>query len=819
MVDLLDSRSLSIDKLVWCVIIAFVLSITALGQTPQLLLSSQTVQSSLDTNNSEMAEAFPVKAASSGQINTLSVFLDGSNTAATVWVGLYTNYYGHPNQLLSQAVIQQPVSGNWNSVTIPAAQVTLGKRYWIALLGVNGQIAFRDRSGDCNSETSQQTTLTSLPATWRTGSQWPTCVLSMFGSGGGTSTVSVAVSPTTTFLQAGRQKQFTSTVSGTTNTAVTWTSAGGTVTSAGLYTAPSAAGTYTITATSAADSSKSASAVVTVPQLTLLSISVSPGTASIQSGAQQQFIASVSGSSTTAVAWSASGGTITTNGLYVAPSAAGTYTVTATSAADSTKSASAVVTVAQPQQVAISVSPDAASIQSGAQQQFIASVSGSSNTAVAWSASGGTITISGLYVAPSAAGTYTVTATSAADSTKSASAVVTVALPQQVAVSVSPISASIQSGAQQQFIASVSGSSNTAVVWSASGGTITTSGLYRAPSAAGTYTVTATSASDSTKSASAIVTVPQQVAISVSPGTASIQSGAQQQFTASVSGSSNTAVTWSASAGTITTSGLYVAPSTAGTYTVTATSSADSTKSASALITVAQTVTISVSPGTASIQSGAQQQFTAFVSGTSNTAVTWSASGGTVNTSGMYVAPSTAGTYVVKAASVADPTKSSSASVSVSALQNVSISISPTTVAMPQKWQQQFAAAISGSSNTAVTWAVTQGTGTITQSGLYTAPQAVEIDVIAATSGADSTKQATASVSVVAPHTVSLRWSPSTSSNISSYNVYRGTANGGPYSLLKNSLSPTAYTDANVQSGSTYYYVTTAVSSSGMESC
>ena len=739
MVDPLDFRSRSRDQLVWCVILTFVLSATAFGRTQQqVLLGTRTVLSSPDNNQSEMAEAFPVTANSSGQVNTLSVFLDSSNTAGTVWVGLYSNYYGHPSQLLSQAVIQQPVSGNWNSVAIPAVKVTQGRRYWVALLGVNGQLAFRDSSGNCYSETSQQTTLTSLPVTWQTGSQWPTCILSVFGFASA-STVSVSVSPAATSLQTGQQKQFSSTVNGTTNTAVTWSSAGGTITSAGMYTAPSAAGTYTITATSAADSTKSASAVVTVAQAQQVAVSVSPGTASIQSGAQQQFIASVSGSTNTAVAWSASGGTITTSGLYVAPTAAGTYTVTATSTADSTKSASAVVTVAQSQQVAISVSPGTVSIQGGAQQQFIASVSGSTKTAVAWSASGGTIATGGLYAAPSAAGTYTVTATSAADPTKSASAVVTVAQSQQVA-------------------------------------------------------------------------------ISVSPGTASIQSGAQQQFTASVSGSSNTAVTWSASGGTITTSGLYVAPSAAGTYTVTATSAADSTKSASAVVTVAQNVAISVSPGAASIQSGAQQQFTAFVSGTSNTAVTWSASGGTVNTSGMYVAPSTAGTYAVTATSVADPTKSSSASATVSASQNVSISISPTTVAMPEKWQQQFAATVSGSSNTAVTWAVTQGTGTITQSGLYTAPQAVETDVIAATSQADNTKSASASVTVAAPHSVSLKWSPSTSSNISYYNVYRGTVSGGPYSLLKNSLTSTSYTDSNVQSGTTYSYVTTAVNSSGVES-
>jgi hypothetical protein len=45
------------------------------------------------------------------------------------------------------------------------------------------------------------------------------------------------------------------------------------------------------------------------------------------------------------------------------------------------------------------------------------------------------------------------------------------------------------------------------------------------------------------------------------------------------------------------------------------------------------------------------------------------------------------------------------------------------------RWQQQFAA-VSGSTNTGVTWAVTQGAGTITQSGLYTAPQVAEIDLV-----------------------------------------------------------------------------------------
>jgi hypothetical protein len=319
-----------------------------------------------------------------------------------------------------------------------------------------------------------------------------------------------------------------------------------------------------------------------------------------------------------------------------------------------------------------------------------------------------------------------------------------------------------------------------------------------------------------------VVTVSQpiQVSISVSPTTASLQTGGLQQFSAAVSGTTNTAVTWTASAGTVTSGGLYTAPSSAGSYTVTATSAADSSKSSSAAVTVTQPiqVSISVSPSTANLQTGAQQQFSAYVSGTSNTAVTWSASGGTVTTNGLYGAPSAAGAYTVTAVSAADSTKSASATVNVSAPQPISVSISPTTVAMPQKWQQQFAATISGSSNTAVTWAVTKGTGTITLSGLFTAPQATETDIVVATSQADSTKSASASVTVVAPHSVSLSWSPSSSPGISSYKVYRGNVSGGPYSLLTSGVSSTSYTDTNVQSGTTYYYVTTAVDSSAAES-
>jgi hypothetical protein len=62
-------------------------------------------------------------------------------------------------------------------------------------------------------------------------------------------------------------------------------------------------------------------------------------------------------------------------------------------------------------------------------------------------------------------------------------------------------------------------------------------------------------------------------------------------------------------------------------------------------------------------------------------------------------------------------------------------------------------------------------------------------------------------------HTVSLTWNTSSSVGVTGYKVYRGTTSGGPYSLLSTLGAVTSYTDNNVQSGQTYYYVVTAVGS------
>ena len=92
-----------------------------------------------------------------------------------------------------------------------------------------------------------------------------------------------------------------------------------------------------------------------------MSITVVPSTATLREAASQSFSAMVTGSSNTAVTWSvmegASGGAITTQGLYTAPQASGTYHVSATSQADTSKSATATVTVTTSAAAAVNFKP------------------------------------------------------------------------------------------------------------------------------------------------------------------------------------------------------------------------------------------------------------------------------------------------------------------------------------------------------------------------------------------------------------------------------------------------------------------------------
>jgi hypothetical protein len=92
------------------------------------------------------------------------------------------------------------------------------------------------------------------------------------------------------------------------------------------------------------------------------------------------------------------------------------------------------------------------------------------------------------------------------------------------------------------------------------------------------------------------------------------------------------------------------------------------------------------------------------------------------------------------------------------------------------------------------------------------------ISMVSNATGSPATVSLSGTGVVPVQHSVALTWSASTST-VSGYNVYRGTVSGGPYTKINSSLvAILTYTDSTVQSGTTYYYVTTAVDSSGDES-
>lgn len=589
-------------------------------------------------------------------------------------------------------------------------------------------------------------------------------------------TVSVSLNPTSVSLGAGATRQFAASVSGSTNTAVTWSlsPAVGTLSSTGLYTAPStltSAQTVTIRATSSADGSKSATATVSLtPSVT---ISLTPATVQLQPSGTQQFLASIGGSTNTGVNWSISPqvGSISASGLYTAPSSvtsAQTVTVTAVSQADSSKSATASISLVAP--VTISLSPASVSLGSSATQQFAASVANTSNTAVTWTITPavGTISASGLYTAPAgitSTQAITVRATSQADASKSATA--TVNLTPAVTITLSPATVSLGSSATQQFAASVANSSNTAVTWSITPavGSISTSGLYTAPSGITTaqaVTVRATSSADSTKSATATVNLTPAVNVTMTPATATVLAGATQQFAASVSNSTNTAVNWTLTpaVGSVSSTGLYTAPGTVlttQTVTVRATSQADATKSATATLTVRPLVAISISTAPASVNAGNTAQFAASITGASNTAVTWAISPafGSISASGLYTAPASVTanqTVKVTATSTEDTTRT--ATVDLQVLPSKGITISPLSISLTGGGQQTFSLLFSGLLNNLVTWSISPNVGTISTSGVYTAPATITTEqtiTITASSILDALIKVSATVKLTPP--------------------------------------------------------------------
>ncbi len=206
---------------------------------------------------------------------------------------------------------------------------------------------------------------------------------------------------------------------------------------------------------------------------------------------------------------------------------------------------------------------------------------------------------------------------------------------------------------------------------------------------------------------------------------------------------------------------------------------------------------VTVSPSTASLQVGQSQQFTATVQGTGsfNSSVNWlvndvqggNVTVGTISATGLYTAPGSVpnpNTVTVKATSVADATKSGSASATITA-PLIQVSISPISASVTTAGTQQYTATVTGTANQAVTWSVNDSVGgnnfvgLITIAGVYTAPSVVPLSntvTVKATSAADSSKFASG--------TVTITQGPQLPAKITSLSTSSATSSAEPFSRL-----------------------------------
>jgi hypothetical protein len=248
-------------------------------------------------------------------------------------------------------------------------------------------------------------------------------------------------------------------------------------------------------------------------------VSINPGTVTVETNQLIRFLAigknSAGDTVGTSVDWTATGGTILPDGRFSAATT-GSFMVLARSRDRQLERIdTAVVDVVrrQPELASIAIAPGSTSLTPGLSQTFLVTgylMSGRPVPVGAiWSATGGTIDAGGTYVAGDTAGTYHVVATNT-KLTISDTAVVTISAPPSLpppppappalppvleSVTLSPDSATLAPSVTRQFAAfgRLQGGDSVAVnvVYTATGGTITSGGLFTAGSTAGTFRVIA----------------------------------------------------------------------------------------------------------------------------------------------------------------------------------------------------------------------------------------------------------------------------------------------------------------------------------------
>ncbi|HUI77002.1 MAG TPA: DUF1800 family protein [Bryobacteraceae bacterium] len=458
----------------------------------------------------------------------------------------------------------------------------------------------------------------------------------------------------------------------------------------------------------------------------------------------------------------------------------------------------------------LTVSPTGMSLRGTGSQQFAATTSDGSTPALTWSVNGvpggsaanGTISASGMYVAPEfppSNNSITITAAETSDSSKSGSTTLTLQNPVPQITTATPTSLAVGtvnltiSGLHFAPGAVVYLGTTALTTTRVSSTQLTATGAALA-SQVGSVNITVTNPNPGTILSNIITALITQsgTVVDVAPPTASVRSGITQQFSATVTGNTNTGVTWSVNGvpggnfalGFITANGFYTAPPVVpspNAITVTATSVADTTASGNSAVTLENPLAVlseldpvSISIGTytitvtgssflngAAIHFGGQALTTTFVSSTQLTA--------SVTTTASQV-----GNVPI---TVVNPNPGSGPSNSLNLLvtqpnSNITVTLNPTSAALQVAGgSQAFTATVHGATDQTVTWEVNgiEGgdaqVGYVSTSGVYVAPDNLpggNSVTVTAVPEADTTKSGNATVSLQNPTPVLTTVSPST---------------------------------------------------------
>ncbi|HEY9519346.1 MAG TPA: hypothetical protein VIQ98_08790 [Gemmatimonadales bacterium] len=458
---------------------------------------------------------------------------------------------------------------------------------------------------------------------------------------------------------------------------LTYSATGGSITSAGVYTAGGTPGQFQVIVSGGGMADTASVTIMT----SVVGLRLAPLTAVLALGATQQLQAYAERSDGTetlaSVQWTAQGGTITAGGSYTAGTVAGNYPIIGALPTSSGQvfrdTAHFQVGASAASLTTLAIRSDT-SLKVGSTAQFtvVGSWSDGSSTvpSVTWSATAGTINTNGLYTAPSAPGTQKIFAKDK-NSPKADTAVVQVTEQegQLTAFTIAPATTILSIEQTRQFSATLSWSDGKVhpvdISWVSAGGTITQNGFYTAGRLAGTFLIVATCSCGAADTASVSVTAPTAAPVtltqlSLTPSTTQVAPGGSKQFSVtgvwSDGGTATPAATYIAEGGTISSAGLFVAASTPGLYKVIATQ-AGGGPADTAMVTVG-TVTLtlidlSLSPGGVSLAPGEAVQMSA-VGGwsdgsTTSPPVSWTATGGTISTTGLYTAGGATGTFQISA--------------------------------------------------------------------------------------------------------------------------------------------------------------------------